>query len=164
LKIIISALRGIYKEDDTQLVCIGAREEKDDFFGMPIKFIEWSEEIEVKQIQNFDVGITPVLDEPWERGKCVFKLIQYMACGLPVVGSPVGANIKIIKHGINGYQAKNIDEWIWALRRLKDDHKLRKKTGKAGREIVEKEHCLQVTAPRLRDLIFSVVKGEREKE
>ena len=54
-----------------------------------------------------------------------------MACGLPVVGSPVGANIKIIKHGINGYQAKNIDEW--ALRRLKDDHKLSKKTGKAGR-------------------------------
>ena len=87
-----------------------------------------------------------------------------MACGLPVVGSPVGANIKIIKHGINGYQAKNIDEWIWALRRLKDDHKLSKKTGKAGREIVEKEYCLKVTAPRLRDLIFSVVKGEREKE
>ena len=72
MKIIISALRGIYKEDDTQLVCIGAREEKDDFSGMPIKFIKWSEEVEMKQIQNFNVGIISLPDKPWGRGKIWF--------------------------------------------------------------------------------------------
>jgi len=82
------------------------------------EYVSWSEETEIKEIQKFDVGIMPLLDNGWERGKCGFKLIQYMACGLPVVGSPVGVNAKIIKHGINGYQAKNTNEWIWALQKL----------------------------------------------
>lgn len=162
LKLIMPALEEFCKKNTARVVLIGAK--KEELLNIPVEYVSWSEEIEIKKMQKFDVGIMPLPDDGWERGKCGFKLIQYMACGLPVVGSPVGVNAKIIKHGVNGYQAKNINEWIWALQKLKGDQKLRQKMGRAGREIVEKEYCLQITAPRLRDLIFSVVEGEREKE
>ena len=148
LKIVILALEKVCKNNTARLVIIGAKRE-DLPTNMPVKYVSWSEETEIKEIQKFDVGIMPLPDNPWERGKCGFKLIQYMACGKPVIGSPISVNRKIIKHGINGYQAKNIDEWIWAINKLKDDPKLRQKMGKAGRKIVEKNYCLQVTAPKL---------------
>jgi len=157
LKLVIPALEEVCKNNTARLVLIGAKR-GDLPTNMPAKYVSWSEETEIKEIQKFDVGIMPLPDNAWERGKCGFKLIQYMACGLPVVGSPVGVNKGIIKHGINGYQAKNVDEWIWSLQKLKGDRKLCQKMGKAGREIVEEEYSLQVTAPRLRDIIFSVVK------
>ena len=157
LKLVIPALEEVCKNNNARLVLIGAKRE-DLPINMPAKYVSWSEETEIKEIQKFDVGIMPLPDNAWEQGKCGFKLIQYMACSKPVIGSPVGVNSKIIRHGINGYQAKNINEWIWSLQKLKGDRKLCQKMGKAGREIVEKEYCLQVTAPRLRDIIFSVVK------
>ncbi len=148
LKLVIPALEEICKNNTARLVLIGAK--RDDLpTNIPVKYVSWSEETETKEIQKFDVGIMPLPDNAWERGKCGFKLIQYMACGKPVIGSPVGVNRKIIKHGINGYQAKNIDEWIWAINKLKDDPKLRQKMGKVGRKIVERNYCLQVTAPKL---------------
>lgn len=148
LKLAIPALEEICKNNTARLMLIGAKRE-DLPTNMPVKYVSWSEETETKEIQKFDVGIMPLPDNAWERGKCGFKLIQYMACGKPVIGSPVGVNRKIIKHGFNGYQARNIDEWIWAINKLKNDPKLRQKMGKAGREIVEKNYCLQVTAPKL---------------
>ena len=147
LKFIIPALEEVCKNNNARLVLIGAK--KEELPNIPVEYVSWSEETEIKEIQKFDVGIMPLPDNPWERGKCGFKLIQYMACGKPVIGSPISVNRKIIKHGINGYQAKNIDEWIWAINKLKDDPKLRQKMGKAGRKIVEKNYCLQVTAPKL---------------
>ncbi len=148
LKLVIPALEEFCKKNTARLVLIGAKRDSLPT-NMPVKYVSWSEETETKEIQKFDVGIMPLPDNSWERGKCGFKLIQYMACGKPVIGSPVGVNKKIIKHGINGYQARNIDEWIWAINKLKNDPKLRHKMGKAGRKIVEKNYCLQVTAPKL---------------
>ena len=80
----------------------------------------------------------PLLNNPWEQGKCGFKLIQYMACEKPVIGSPVGVNCEIIKHGINGFLAKNISDWKKYLLVLKKSKILRGKMRKSGREIVEK--------------------------
>jgi glycosyltransferase involved in cell wall biosynthesis len=98
----------------------------------------------------------PLPDNPWERGKCGFKLIQYMACGLPVIASPVGVNSEIVEHGVNGFLAETQEEWEAALRTLIADSDLRQQMGKAGREKVEREYSLQVTGPKLVALLKSI--------
>lgn len=116
---------------------------------IPIVTHPWSEDSEVDRICSFDVGIMPLPDRPWERGKCGYKLIQYMACGLPVVASPVGVNGTIVDHGENGFLAATPSQWIEALLTLIDNRDLARRMGKAGRQKVAREYCLQVTAPRL---------------
>jgi glycosyltransferase involved in cell wall biosynthesis len=128
-----------------------------DLPGVPFEVLQWDETTEVSAMQQFDVGIMPLPDEPWERGKCGFKLIQYMACGLPVVASPVGVNCEIVEPGVNGFLAGTTEEWAQALRTLLDDAGLRQRMGQVGRLKVEERYSLQVTGPRLAELIKSVV-------
>jgi glycosyltransferase involved in cell wall biosynthesis len=123
-----------------------------EFEHVAIEIRSWTEETEVSDIQNFDVGIMPLPDEPWERGKCGYKLIQYMACGKPVIASPVGVNQMIIEQGVNGFLAN----WVNALRELRDNVPLREAMGYAGRLKVEKNYCVQVTAPRMAEILRSV--------
>lgn len=123
--------------------------------GLPMASVPWSESSEVASIQGFDVGIMPLLDGPFERGKCGYKLIQYMACGLPVVASPVGVNAEIVEHGVNGFLANSPQEWEDALTTLLTDSALRQRMGQAGRRKVEEHYSLQVTGPRLVDLLSS---------
>jgi glycosyltransferase involved in cell wall biosynthesis len=101
--------------------------------------------------------LTRAADEPWERGKCGFKLIQYMACGVPVVASPVGVNCEIVEPGVNGFLARTTEEWAQVLRTLQDHGGLRQRMGQAGRLKVEEGYSLQVTGPRVAELIKSVV-------
>ncbi|MDP3884880.1 glycosyltransferase [Hydrogenophaga sp.] len=115
--------------------------------------IAWSEQTEVASITSFDIGIMPLVDEPFERGKCGFKLIQYMACGLPVVASPVGVNRQIVEHGANGFLAETLAQWQEALQTLAADAGLRQRMGQAGRRKVEQQFCIQVTGPRLAALL-----------
>jgi glycosyltransferase involved in cell wall biosynthesis len=121
--------------------------------GLPMRSVPWSEATEVASISQFDVGIMPLVDEPFERGKCGYKLIQYMACGLPVVASPVGVNRKIVEHGVNGFLAESPEQWAMALKTLAADAGLRERMGQVGRRKVEQEFCLQVTAPRMTALL-----------
>lgn len=100
---------------------------------------EWSEAGEVNLIQQFDIGIMPLQDSPWERGKCGYKLIQYMGCGLPVVGSPVGVNNNIIQHGCNGFKANTQEDWINCLEALITNPALRPKMGQDGRLLIEEQ-------------------------
>jgi glycosyltransferase involved in cell wall biosynthesis len=154
LEMIAPALKALAEEFSFQLRVIGAQ------FSVPGLYVDcrpWSEESEVSEIQNFDIGIMPLIDSPWERGKCGYKLIQYMACGLPVIASPVGANRDIVGHGINGYLASSVDEWIDAFRALFSDSQNRFFMGAQGRSSVEKTYCLEVTAPRLARLFHEVV-------
>ncbi len=123
--------------------------------NLPIVNMEWSEAGEVGMIQSFDVGIMPLLDSPWERGKCGYKLIQYMACGKPVVASPVGVNRKIVEHGTNGFLAGNEEEWVSYLSRLIEDPILRTEMGKKGRARVESEFSLELASPRLLSLMHT---------
>ena len=95
----------------------------------------------------------PLPDGPFERGKCGYKLIQYMACALPVVASPVGANRDIVEQGRNGFLASDADEWRAALHALVADPGLRRRFGEAGRRSVEQCYSLQVHAPRLARLL-----------
>ena len=95
----------------------------------------------------------PLPDTPFERGKSGYKLIQYMACGLPVVASPVGVNCEIVEHGVNGFLARTDEEWITALTALRKSPDLRIRMGAAGRRKVEEHYCVQVTAPYLHRLL-----------
>lgn len=128
--------------------------------AVPIDARAWSEATEVADLQRFDVGIMPLSDGPWERGKCGYKLIQYMACGRPVVASPVGANSQIVEHGVNGLLANTSADWVAALRALRDPA-LRARMGAAGRAKVEQGYSVQVTAPRLAALLRSVARTNR---
>jgi glycosyltransferase involved in cell wall biosynthesis len=138
-----------------QVVAIGANANQVN--GLPIKALPWTKCTEVSEIQNFDIGIMPLPDAPFERGKCGYKLIQYMACGKPVIASPVGANCNIVQDRVDGFLASTDAEWITALLQLIDNAELRQKMGSAGRRKVEAEYSLQKAAGRLAELLKNTV-------
>jgi glycosyltransferase involved in cell wall biosynthesis len=121
--------------------------------GVVTECLEWTEGGEAAAIANCDVGIMPLTDTPWERGKCGYKLIQYMACGLPVVASPVGVNAEIVRDGENGFLAPDARAWVDSLGCLLSDAPLRRAMGRKGRERVQERYSLQQVAPRLAALL-----------
>lgn len=127
--------------------------------GVRVECVKWTEATEVEGIAAGHVGVMPLLDSPWEQGKCGYKLIQYMACGLPVVASPVGVNRHIVEHGVNGFLANSDDEWESALEQLLTQAQLRKRMGMAGRAKVEAEYCIQKTGPKMAELLRKAAKG-----
>jgi glycosyltransferase involved in cell wall biosynthesis len=137
-----------------RVLLVGARPEvAAQFEGVAVDVLPWSEETEAELIANMDVGIMPLRDGPWERGKCGYKIIQYMACGLPVVASPVGVNADIVRHGDNGFLAASNDDWRQGLRQLIGSPELRARQGRAGRHRVEDHYSLASQAPRLADVL-----------
>jgi glycosyltransferase involved in cell wall biosynthesis len=121
----------------------------------------WTEDNEVAEIQKFDVGLMPLPDDPWTRGKCGYKLIQYGACGVPVVASPVGANIEIVAPGETGFLAADPAAWTDALRRLGRDPALRERLGRAGRDRVVERYSLRAATPVLLRLLSEASRGGR---
>jgi len=146
-------------ESHARVVAIGPRA---DFSipGVPLEVVPWSEGGEVRAIQQFDIGLMPLPDSPFERGKCGFKLIQYMGCGLPMIASPVGVNREIVEDGVTGALGLDQDQWLSALRTLGGSDQLRARMGDAGRARVEARYSLQVTAPRLIELLRRVCRRE----
>jgi hypothetical protein len=120
------------------------------------------EETEVSAIQSMDIGVMPLTDTPWARGKCGYKLIQYMACGLPVIASPVGVNKDIVEHGVNGFLAETDKEWCSAIETLLSDSELRRRMGAAGRKKVEESYSLQVWGPRVAQMLRGVADEVRK--
>jgi glycosyltransferase involved in cell wall biosynthesis len=148
---ILNVTQNFTVSGDVKIVAIGAS--KEILLDPNIQVQEWLEETEVSEIKKFDVGIMPLEDSPWSKGKSGFKLIQYMACGLPVIASPIGANKEIVENGVNGFLADNDDEWMKAIEILRQQPELRHKMGMKGREKVEKMYCLQATIPRLKKIL-----------
>lgn len=107
----------------------------------------WSLDSEIGDIQNFDIGIMPMPENEWTKGKCGFKALLYMSCGIPVVASPVGVNLKIIEEGVDGFFAKNNEEWLKKLNVLIENNALRAELGKKGRDKVLKQYSLVSNAP-----------------
>lgn len=126
-----------------------------DIPGVRVEVVPWSEDTEVKSICECDVGVMPLLDSSWERGKCGYKLIQYMACGLPVVSSNIGVNPSIVQHGENGFLVSTADEWVATLGELLKNKSLRIEMGLVGRLRVERSYCIQQTGPRMAELLRS---------
>lgn len=132
---------------NARFVFVGA--EPFDCGSAPVAFRRWRLEREIPDLCSFDIGIMPLADDAQARGKCGFKLIEYMAVGAACVASPVGANSSILDAGRTGLFAGSVDEWAEALSRLVADPDLRRSMGAAGRARVESRFCLKVVAPRL---------------
>ncbi|MBI4548209.1 MAG: glycosyltransferase family 4 protein [Ignavibacteriae bacterium] len=160
LKIIQPALEEISRTVMAKVVAVGAGALE--LMHVPLEVRPWSETTEVQEIQKLQVGIMPLPDSPWERGKCGLKLIQYMACGKPVVASPVGVNTQLVEHGVNGFLASSQDDWLTALTTLGNNGTLRRQMGMAGRKKVETHYCLQVTAPKLLQLLCAAKERGRK--
>jgi hypothetical protein len=125
--------------------------------GFDTDFRPWQLETEQNELSQLGIGVAPLPDTPWERGKCGIKLLQYMACGISVVASPVGVNSKIVLHGVNGLLATHIEDWEPALMSLITDSKLRQRLGAAGRQTVEKRFRVQRAAQDVYSVLRSLV-------
>jgi glycosyltransferase involved in cell wall biosynthesis len=117
--------------------------------GVPVESVPWTEAGEADALRRMDAGLMPLRDDPFSRGKCGFKLLQYAATGIPAVASPVGANTAIVEHGRTGFLAATEGEWEEALRRLAGDPALRARTGAAARRLAEERWSAAVLAPPL---------------
>jgi glycosyltransferase involved in cell wall biosynthesis len=116
--------------------------------GVTVDNVAWSQAREVADFQSLDVGLYPLVEDPWSLGKSGFKAVQYMACAVPVVASPVGVTSEMIRDGENGFLARSDDEWIARLDQLLDDAALRRRIGDAGRADAVARWSLQAHAPR----------------
>lgn len=151
---IVEPLSRVAAEKPLRLVVIGGK--APDIPGAEVVELPWSEQSEVELMNRFDIGVMPLPDDDWARGKCAFKLIQYMACGVPVVASPVGANVDVVGSE-SGILAANAQEWAEALRRLRDDPPLARRMGDAGRARIEQHYSLQRNLPVLAGVIRDAV-------
>jgi glycosyltransferase involved in cell wall biosynthesis len=158
LRVLVPLFERLAEQGKSRFVAIGIDAQQ---LGLPMESVAWSEATEVALLQALDIGIMPLVDAPFERGKCGYKLIQYMACGLPVVASPVGVNCQIVEHGVNGFLADSQQAWEDALRTLLADPLLRERMGAAGREKVARQYCIQVTGPKLVSMLKETANTQR---
>lgn len=113
---------------------------------LPLKnlvFRPWSLETEISDLAAMDIGIMPLPDDPWARGKCGFKALQYMAMGIPAVISPVGLNKEIVQHGVEGYWCSTAGDWVYYLEELILDRGKRIEMGKRGRQTVHDRYSVE---------------------
>tara|TARA_R100000750_G_scaffold32474_1_gene20768 strand:- start:62 stop:517 length:456 start_codon:yes stop_codon:yes gene_type:complete len=130
---------------------VGAR--PDQVAGTLFESIPWTEESECELLAGMDIGIMPLTDGPWERGKCGYKLVQYMAAGLPVVASPVGANAQIVIQGKTGFLADSATAWAESLEVLISNSDLRRAFGAAGRLRAVSIYSLNAQLPRITSIL-----------
>ena len=138
---IIPIIQELQKDYDFEFMVIANKNPE-----LPLKkfrFTKWCKESEIDDLEQIDIGIMPLEDTEWAKGKCGFKLIQYGALEIPSVASPVGVNRQIIEHGVNGFLAETAMEWKESLRNLLEDEHLRKKIGKAARTKIENDYSVR---------------------
>ncbi len=125
--------------------------------GLPVDYERFTIEREAACLEDFDIGLMPLEDTPWNRGKCSYKALQCMAMGQPVVLSPVGMNEEVIEDGVSGMFAETEDEWVSRLLRLAGDPELRTKIGRSARAAVEGRYSLDLVGSKMADFIDGLV-------
>jgi glycosyltransferase involved in cell wall biosynthesis len=140
LALLSECIESLSRSHGVTLLTVGARRFAPD--GVPVERRPWQPATEQRDLLDMDIGIMPLTDTDWERGKCGYKLIQYMAHGRPVVASAVGANLDIVTHGHDGFLAGTIQQWREYLGRLAADPALRARMGSAARRTVEQRFAL----------------------
>lgn len=156
LAFLAKALHRLAAQHSFELLIVGAGQTALDLLPN-LRLEEWSEKDELTQLSRMDIGIMPLRQNPWNEGKCGFKLIQYMAMGKPVVASNVGANKEIVQDGETGFLVQSEDDWFQALETLLKSPALRQTLGQNARRIIEKKYSLQVTAPQYLNLLHSAL-------
>jgi glycosyltransferase involved in cell wall biosynthesis len=147
-------LQELRKRREFRVLIIGVEEYE--IPGVEVECRPWSAESEVRDLWDMDVGIMPLPDEPWARGKCGMKAIQYMGVGIPALVSPVGANREIVADGITGMHAAAESDWVERLDLLLTDAELRHRLGRAAREAVRLRYSAESQVPRVAEILRSV--------
>ncbi len=133
----------------------------DEFFDLKnisVEKLSWSLETEAAELVSSDIGLAPLVDNNFTRGKCGFKILQYQAAGLPIVASPVGINAELVRDDVNGYHAAAVTDWVEKLSALVKDTSIRTRMGQSAKQMVV-SYDLSVLAPRLLALIKGVITG-----
>jgi len=128
--------------------------------GVSVEAMNWRAETELEDLSAIDIGVMPLPDDKWSKGKCGLKALQFMALGIPTVCSPVGVNTDIIQDNVNGLIAGSEDEWVEKLSLLLRSPELRQRLGQAGRRTVEQKYSAVAQAPRVFEVLQSVVNRE----
>lgn len=136
------------------LVVAGGR--RPEIPGVDVEVVPWSLAEEAAQLRRMDVGLYPVDDTPWSQGKCGFKALQYLSCGVPCVASPVGVLRDIVTPGVTGFLAKSGEEWVEACASLLADGDARRRMGREGRARVTSRYSVDAVLPRLAEAFFSL--------
>ena len=121
------------------------------------EYVKWSPKTEIADIQSITIGIMPLDNTDWEKGKCSFKMLQYMSCNIPVVVSPVGMNAQILNESKVGFGVNTLEEWIDALIYLLDSSEKRKKMGSNGRKLVEAKYSIDAIIGKLSSCLKMLV-------
>jgi glycosyltransferase involved in cell wall biosynthesis len=142
------AIEKVVKRTGAQLLLISNGEPPAELTALGARYVPWSAATEVEDLAQIDIGLMPLPDSPFTRGKCAFKMIQYMALGRPAVCSPVGANCEVGTHGVEVFLPETIDGWEEHLVTLVEDPDLRARMGKAARKRIEEAYSLAAVLPR----------------
>ncbi len=124
--------------------------------GLKIENVKWSEDSEVSDLQKFDIGLMPLDDTLFNRGRLGYKIILYFSVGIPTVASKIGLNCEVMTDGLNGFLVKSENDWIEALEKLIEDPQLCEKMGKKSRQIAEEQYDVRICADRYADLLLRV--------
>lgn len=146
----------INRQCSFRLLLVGATNNiKKELHGLEVEICPWDENTEADLIRLMDIGIMPLHDGPWEKGKCGYKLIQYMASGVPVIASDVGVNREIIENSKSGLLVKEQSDWSSTIVKLINSPNLRAQLGETGRDAVEQNYSIQSQLPKINKILNS---------
>src|SRR5215470_11685328 len=154
LNILRAPLRRLAAREKFRLRIVGAPDYRLD--GVEVESVPWRSRTEIEDLRVIDIGMMPLPDDDWSRGKCGLKALQYMALGIPAICSPVGVNSDIIRDGVNGFLASTEDDWVEKLATLLRSAELRKRFGLVGRRTVESRYSARSQVPRVLEIFKSV--------
>lgn len=149
----LKPLAPVFKQMGIKLRVIASGDPSQLDFG--VEFRPWRLETEMEELSQIGIGIAPLPDTPWEHGKCGVKVLQYMACGIPVVASPAGVHRQFVQHGVTGFLAGSEEEWRQCLRELLDKPDLRERMGAAARDMVAQKYDLRHAAEKVASVLRS---------
>ncbi len=151
MKPIFESIGRTYPKTELSIVCDVFIDCRD----IPVIKKAWSQETEIEDLRDMDIGLMPLMNDLWSEGKCGLKILQYFGVAVPAVCTPVGVNKDVVKDGETGFYANTPDEWVDRLSKLIEDPGLRRRMGESGREVVMKDYTIEACAPRLLEILYN---------